>query len=57
MPGFWDRFLRKKTEAKGLTVTLAPGGFVNEIQTTIMRGTKATYGADTYALQRDHARQ
>lgn len=51
MPGFWDRFLRRKTEAKGLTVTLAPNGFVNEVQTTIMRGRTASYGADTAALE------
>ncbi|HWP88679.1 MAG TPA: phage portal protein, partial [Burkholderiales bacterium] len=51
MPGFWDRWLGKKTEAKGLTVSLAPGGFVNEIQTTIVRGKSASYGADTAALQ------
>jgi HK97 family phage portal protein len=51
MPGFWDRFLRKKTEAKGLTVSLAPNGFVNEVQTSIMRGKTASYGADTAALE------
>lgn len=51
MPGFWDRFLRRKTEAKGLTVTLAPNGFVNEVQTTILRGQSASYGADTASLE------
>jgi len=38
-------------EAKALSISLAPGGFVNEIETRIVRGSGQSPYADTAALQ------
>lgn len=51
MPTMFRRWAQKQREAKGLTIGLAPGGFVNEIQTTLVRSRQANYGSDTAALQ------
>jgi HK97 family phage portal protein len=51
---FWDLVRGKMNpavDAKALNIALAPGGFVNEVQSTIVRGTSASYSADTQALE------
>jgi hypothetical protein len=50
---FWDMVRGKmnpQVDAKALNIALAPGGFVNEVQSTIVRGQSASYSADTQAL-------
>jgi HK97 family phage portal protein len=51
---FWDLLRGKMTpeqQQKALSISLAPNGFVNEIQTMIVRGGATSYGADTAALE------
>jgi HK97 family phage portal protein len=45
------RGLPTAAQAKALNISLAPNGFVNEVQTMIVRGKSSSYGADTAALE------
>ena len=44
-------------QAKALSISLAPNGFVNEVQTRIVRGAGTTHGADTSALEATMAQE
>jgi HK97 family phage portal protein len=45
------RGLPTAEQEKALNISLAPNGFVNEVQTMIVRGRSTSYGADTAALE------